>query len=538
MASWNRFNASALTVALLCLSIALFPPLALAEGPDFTGREGAPLALNVTVDPGWPVDGWWWDFEGDGTFDGGPLGSPNTTHTYTTNGTFNAVLEARGTGGERTSWTFVVLVLPTNSPPSVTILKGPDGYIVTDRLSSIVFDAAAVDADGTVVLYEWDWEGDGVYDHSSTNGPRASHAYEQLGNFTAVLRVTDDGGQPSTDSVRVEVRNIPPRLESVFNITSYDPTVAMEVTASDLDGTIVRYEWSFGDGTDKWTTTGPSAVHDFNGTGRWLVHVAATDDDGGTSSTAMWVEVLPEAGNIPPTIMVGPEVSVRAGDTLTLTALATPGTAPIVSYHWDLDGDGTDDALGPVQNHTYAQSGIYHARVRVLDAAGLAATAVKRIKVLPPTEHPPVPVPSVEQWVAPGEGLDFGDLSYDPDGRIVLWQWDFDGDGVFEYASNRSGNTTHHYAEEGVYAAVLRVTDDRGNVNSTAVTVRVDDEAPGDGDQVDDSKGAVVCCASTLVVLVLVSYYTLRKSLRTPRKDTGGGGGGDGSGGGPPPAGD
>jgi PKD repeat protein len=61
-----------------------------------------------------------------------------------------------------------------------------------------------------------------------------------------------------------------------------------------------------------------------------------------------------------------------------------------------------------------------------------------------------------------------GSASYDPDGEIVSWDWDF-GDGNVS-----SGNmTSHHYAETGTYTVTLIVTDDYGFTSSNTTTVEV-----------------------------------------------------------------
>jgi len=518
----GRHGVRAATVALLALAVAISAATAGAtatsRSANFTGRALEPIALNVTVDPGWPVESWWWDFEGDGAFDQGAA-SPNVTHSYPLDGTFDAVLEARHANGTRANWTFVVLVAPANVPPEVAIARPPDGFVVTDRLTVVALTAVVVDADGTVALHEWDFDGDGTFDWSSATTPGTTHLYGRLGNFTSVLRATDDAGGHGEDHLRVEVRDIAPVLRPPANVTSDTGLVELSVSASDPDGEVVRYEWDFGDGSPVLATVEPDATHDYGGTGRWRASVLATDDDGGSSSALLWVEVLPPSGRVPPTVLAGADVTVLVGEAVRFEACATAGSAPIVRISWDLDGDGTDDVLGAVQEHSYGAPGVVIARATARDANGLCATATRRVEVLPVANAPPVPVPSVEQWARPGDGLEFGDLSHDDDGRIVLWQWDFDGDGRFDFASNASGSTTHHYAEEGVYAAVLRVTDDRGEVNSTSVTVRVSWDAPGgDGDD-EDAKGAVVCCASMLVAIVLVVYFTMRRSLASPRKD-------------------
>ena len=58
--------------------------------------------------------------------------------------------------------------------------------------------------------------------------------------------------------------------------------------------------------------------------------------------------------------------------------------------------------------------------------------------------------------------VQFHDESYDPDGQIVAWRWDF-GDG---YTSTQQ-NPSHAYEQEGVYTITLTVTDNDG-LSSTA----------------------------------------------------------------------
>ena len=56
----------------------------------------------------------------------------------------------------------------------------------------------------------------------------------------------------------------------------------------------------------------------------------------------------------------------------------------------------------------------------------------------------------------------FNGTGKDPDGKIVLYEWDFDNDGIYEYSNKTTGSATHIYNETGVYTACLRVTDDKG----------------------------------------------------------------------------
>ncbi|MBN1763144.1 MAG: PKD domain-containing protein, partial [Methanomicrobia archaeon] len=58
-----------------------------------------------------------------------------------------------------------------------------------------------------------------------------------------------------------------------------------------------------------------------------------------------------------------------------------------------------------------------------------------------------------------------GSASYDPDGTITNWTWDF-GDGYFDYGPI----VEHHYDEPGEYAVTLSVTDDFNAVCSNTTT--------------------------------------------------------------------
>jgi hypothetical protein len=70
---------------------------------------------------------------------------------------------------------------------------------------SITFDAGlSYDSNGTIELYEWDFDGDYVYDVEATE-PSTTHAYAAEYSGSAGLRVTDNDGLTDTDAASVEV---------------------------------------------------------------------------------------------------------------------------------------------------------------------------------------------------------------------------------------------------------------------------------------------------------------------------------------------
>lgn len=67
-----------------------------------------------------------------------------------------------------------------------------------------------------------------------------------------------------------------------------------------------------------------------------------------------------------------------------------------------------------------------------------------------------------------GQAVQFTDQSYDPDGTVVAWSWDF-GDG----ATSTEQNPMHIYASEGTYTVASTVTDNDGSTNSTQKSITV-----------------------------------------------------------------
>jgi len=90
---------------------------------------------------------------------------------------------------------------PPNDPPMADANGPYSGHAGTP----ITFDASAsYDPDGTIELYEWDFNGNGTYDYSTTD-PIIAHTWDDSHTGTVGLRVTDDGGLTATATTTVEV---------------------------------------------------------------------------------------------------------------------------------------------------------------------------------------------------------------------------------------------------------------------------------------------------------------------------------------------
>ena len=94
----------------------------------------------------------------------------------------------------------------------------------------------------------------------------------------------------------------------------------------------------------------------------------------------------------------------------------------------------------------------------------------------------PVALAGKDVATSPGSTVQFSGAGTDDDGTIVKYEWDFDGDGVFEWSSEENGVTTFIYNTAGTYTATLRVTDNDAKTDTDSLTVTVkspDEEEEG-----------------------------------------------------------
>jgi len=148
----------------------------------------------------------------------------------------------------------------------------------------------------------------------------------------------------------------------------------------------------------------------------------------------------------------------------------------IVEYAWKffIGDDYHDYTVGDgVASYEYEDPGVYSAVLRVTDDDG--KYAFDRIVIT--ANVPPVAVAdaSPTSGTAPFTVNFDASGSGDVGGIIAKYEWDFDGDGEFDWQSNVSGNLQYTYTNHGDYTTKLRVTDndDAMNANTDTNTVSI-----------------------------------------------------------------
>ena len=290
-----------------------------------------------------------------------------------------AVLIIFGTG-TRPIHADLTPLFPTNSPPVASFTFDPPSPTVGGWVQ--FNGSSSFDPDGSITSYQWSF-GDGT----TGSGSVTPHWFTSGGAFSVTLTVTDNDGatDSATHLVQVGAPNLPP-VASFTVAQIVGEWVQFDASASfDPDGSIASYQWNYGDGG---TGVGPTPWHQFTSGGSFLVTLTIVDDDG-LSSTATQPITVGQAQQPPVASFTYSPLSPQVGQTITLNASSSydpDGT--LVSYRWDLNGDGITDASGPFGQVSFASPGGVVIRLEVTDDDGLSASTSQPI-VIGPAGSPP-----------------------------------------------------------------------------------------------------------------------------------------------------
>jgi PKD repeat protein len=235
----------------------------------------------------------------------------------------------------------------------------------------------------------------------------------------------------------------------------------------DPDGTIVSYQWDFGDGTPG--VSGVLVEHYFTSKGTYTVYLRVTDNSGNTDSATQTITV---SENQSPTasFFYSPTNPVTGSAVHFNASASTDPDGKIEKYNWDF-GDGESDSVEESQvEHTYDNAGTYNVVLEVVDDSENRSSTSKQLIVVDGS------TPIASFTISPSSpkvnvAVQFNASdSKDPDGgNIKTYSWDF---GVVG-ATGTGVTATYTYANAGTYTVWLTVTDDEDDTASTSKTVTV-----------------------------------------------------------------
>ncbi len=401
---------------------------------------------------------WRWEFG-----DGDTSSARNPTHVYDDDGTFTVELEVTDDDGNTDTDRQTIRVEDDrrgrDEDPDADFDFSPSNPRVGE---TVFFDDESQDDDGRVV--EWDWDfGDG----STSSSRNPTHRYNSRGSFTVTLRVTDDDGNSDTERRSITVMEEAgqrPVADFDFSPTNprVDEAVFFDDNSFDSDGTITRWDWDFGDGS---TSSSRNPTHRYNSRGSFTVTLRVTDDDRLTASTSRTVNV--QGGERRPTagFSLSPS-NPRVGEIVLFNDNSFDPDGRIVERLWEFGDRRTSTAPNPT--HSYSSRGTFTVTLTVTDDDRLTDTETRTITVGRGDERPVASFSFSPLNPRVGETVFFTDNSFDSDGRVISWLWNF-GDGF----TSSARNPVHSFSRSGTFTVTFTVRDDDGFSDSESRAVFV-----------------------------------------------------------------
>ncbi len=306
--------------------------------------------------------------------------------------------------------------------------------------------------------------------------------------------------------------NRPPRADGGNDRSGYigRPMLFCGIYSSDPDDDELIYIWDFGDGT---RGSGAYTNHTYTHIGEY--RASLTVSDGFLTDMDNFTVTVEDAPvNNPPTAeIVVSTTSVLVGEQLQLDGSKSrdPDAGDRLTYDWDFDAaDDVDDWVrGPIVKTSWSKAGIYTVTLRVSDGIeDTTNTVTITVKSPPAPNSPPRASAGTDKTVLKGDQVTLEGYGTDTDGTIVTYEWDVDGDGIYDTYSEESGTLVWRFeGAKGPHTLTLRVTDDRGDVSTDSVVVNVVEPAGQGG----DSPGAGGAAAVIAICILAAVSATLRR---------------------------
>jgi PKD repeat protein len=267
-----------------------------------------------------------------------------------------------------------VVIPPDGLQPAFTFTPSAP----TDH-QNVLFDASTSTAASSnpIATYSWNF-GDGA----SGSGRTASHAFNSPGTYIVTLTIADQYNRTASTSQTIDVAGgAAPTAAFVTSPTS--PRVGENVnfnasTSRPATGRTIRsYDWDFGDGAQK-TTTSPVTAHDYQSPGAFTVTLVVTDDVGREAVATATVTI---EGDSPTADFTFSQLPPTTAHNIQFNSTASSAVAgrTITSYFWDF-GDGATSTLASPA-HPYAGAASYNVTLTITDSAGKTGRVTKSVSV-------------------------------------------------------------------------------------------------------------------------------------------------------------
>lgn len=253
---------------------------------------------------------------------GGPIIMSGTTSRKMTltsllAGVYTFRLTVTDNSGDTASDDVKVSVTSLLNQPPVADAGGDKSITLPDNDTYLT--GSGQDVDGTIASYTWTKTTGGAATMNDTNTPTLSLTNLTQGDYTFKLTVTDNDGAIASDQVTLTVNpnagggNQSPVVNAGVDKTITLPanSINLNATASDPDGTVVKYWWEYvsgGKGKMAGITSNTLRLSELE-KGTYVYRLTVTDDKGAQSYDDVSVTVA-KVGNVTPVVNAGPNLTI------------------------------------------------------------------------------------------------------------------------------------------------------------------------------------------------------------------------------------
>lgn len=381
----------------------------------------------------------------------------------------------------------IFTIFPINKEIEVAEeLDGPDITDISwskDEISeddNIEFDATAVSQFGPITKYEWDLNGDNIFDWSSTKNAKTDYNYTQSGIYYAKLRVWDNTGnyftEKSTDFITVN--NIPPTALAGDDITAYEDEIlffnSSQCTDTKSDLKTLQYNWSFGDETFTGWINSTEIQYSYQDNGNYEVTLAVKDNDDEINTDTRLINI---ENKLPSCELLIENDIVKEDSRITFNTIVndTPSDLPYLLWFWDFgDGNKTMWSLETNIKHTYTYPGIFTVRITIRDDDWPSDINYTE-KIITVYNMVPECIVEVDSEISEDEKAYFYALGNDTPSDMVSLEylWDYADGTTSGWLQSGFQNTSHVYTKSGIYQTklILRDNDQADCIRISNITV-------------------------------------------------------------------
>ena len=341
-------------------------------------------------------------------------------------------------------------VLGTNLAPTASLAVSTQSARTGDTIG---FDgSASADADGMVVLYDFDF-GDGS-STGWTTGDHAAHVYTFAGDFTVQLTVQDNGAGEGSATAPVTITEANKLTLGYFLDAGGALTLISPESGAPLQAPIPDGQGGSGfKDVGRWSAAALGvqvlAGGDCSVTG--YIHNAGPDP---VSGAMLEFSVLNNSQVVNSSV-AGP-YAIPAGANATVTSsFSLPATVIPAGSRLGLDMMARLNGNATALLHGSA-----------------AFPSQLRLTLMEPPVLPPAVSAGRDVSGTLGNPVHLDGRGFDPQGQNLLYEWDFDGDGQFDY-SGATGTVDQVYPASGAFTATLRVRNDAGLHANSSVRVTI-----------------------------------------------------------------